>query len=117
MSIKAEPTFSLKDQLFNAESLGELSAGVSRAYPGFAREDFEREVLARFADLELKDRIRWIVTMLEHHLPADYPKAQDILSRVPRIFQNSCQNLDTNRGSRSLTTERGMPCTRPMLSQ
>ncbi len=81
MSIKAEPTFSLKDQLFNAESVGELSAAIAKAQPGFARDDFERAVLARFADLELKDRIRWIVTVLEKHLPADYPKALDILGR------------------------------------
>ena len=81
MSIKAEPTFSLKDQLFNAESVGELSAAIAKAQPRFARADFERAVLARFAGLELKDRIRWIVTVLEKHLPADYSKALDILGR------------------------------------
>ena len=81
MSIKAEPTFSLKDQLFNAESVGELSAAIAKAHRRFARDDFERAVLARFAGLELKDRIRWMVTVLGKHLPADYSKALDILGR------------------------------------
>lgn len=81
MSIKATPTFSLKDQLFNDESVGELSWAVKRAHPPFVRDGFKREVMARLAGLELKDRIRWIVTVLEGHLPADFPKALEVLYR------------------------------------
>ena len=46
--------FSLKDQLFNAESVGWL-AGRFPFGPGFAEA-----VLARFPELELKQRIDWI---------------------------------------------------------
>lgn len=79
MSIRAETSFSLKDQLFNAESVGLLSAGLLRAWPEFRRPDFESEVLERLPDLELKERIDWIVTVLESHLPSDFESARGIL--------------------------------------
>ncbi len=82
MSIKAETSFSLKDQLFNAKTLGVLSERLNDAYPGFKRNKFEREVLARFPELELKERISWIVTTLEAHLPGEFPLAMDILHRA-----------------------------------
>ena len=57
MSIKAEPSFSLKDALFNADTLALLATGLQAADPGFKRNRFEKQVLDRFADLELKERI------------------------------------------------------------
>jgi len=68
MSIKAKLSFSLKDQLFNRKSVGELSTAIQSAEPGFAGKNFERTVLARFPELELKDRINWIVSSLEKFL-------------------------------------------------
>ncbi len=82
MSIKAETSFSLKDSLFNAETLGLLSTGLARAQKGFRRKQFERRVLERFPELELKDRIHWMVTVLEAHLPAKLPAALDLLERA-----------------------------------
>jgi hypothetical protein len=81
MSIKAAPSFSLKDQLFNAASVAELSAGLQAAHEPFSRRRFERRVLARFPQLELKQRIGWMVTVLGEHLPPDFPAAVDILQR------------------------------------
>lgn len=75
MGIKADTSFSLKDQLFNADSVGELAGRLAKVLPEFRRSAFEREVLARFADLELKERIAWIVTVLESHLPDAFPDA------------------------------------------
>lgn len=46
MSIKAEPTFSLKDLLFNLETVGQLGIGLKSAYSDFDRRAFEREVVA-----------------------------------------------------------------------
>lgn len=82
MSIKAAPSFSLKDHLFNAESLSKLSVRLGAAHPGFPRKRFERTVLARFPELELKERIGWIVTGLEAHLPARFPDVLRILHRT-----------------------------------
>lgn len=81
MNIKAAPTFSLKDRLFNAASVAELSARMRVAHPTFARRRFERSVLARFPQLELKQRIGWMVNVLGEHLPPDFPAALDILHR------------------------------------
>ncbi len=82
MSIKAKPSFSLKDQLFNERTVGELSARLVTADPDFRRGEFESEVLARFPALELKERIQWIVTALERHLPAEFPAARNTLLRA-----------------------------------
>ena len=79
MGIKAETSFSLKDQLFNAESVGELAGRLAGVLPRFRRAAFEREVLDRFADLELKERIAWIVTVLESYLPATFTEARRAL--------------------------------------
>ncbi len=91
MSIKAKPSFSLKDQLFNQTSVGKLSTRLSAADPTFKKKAFERDVLARFPELELKERIHWIVTTLEDYLPAEFSAARDILaSALP-------EPLDPNR--------------------
>lgn len=82
MSIKAKPSFSLKDQLFNENTVGKLSARLAAGERGFRKGAFEREVLARFPELELKERIDWIVTTLERHLPGDFLDAKNALLRA-----------------------------------
>jgi 3-methyladenine DNA glycosylase AlkC len=82
MGIKAATSFSLKDQLFNADSVALLAAALARAQPGFPRARFERAVLARFPELELKQRIQWLVTNLENNLPGDFPQALEVLRRA-----------------------------------
>ncbi len=78
MSIKAETSFSLKDDLFNPQTVAELGAALNSAYPAFARQDFEREVLAAFPDLELKERINWMVETAHRHLPPELDAAREI---------------------------------------
>ncbi len=75
----AEPRFSLKDELFNAEKVAYLAGLLSVGVPGFDRERFEREVLARLLDLELKARIAWIAEVLERQLPDDFEAAADAI--------------------------------------
>ena len=82
MSIKAVSTFSLKDQLFNAKTLAKLSSRLQAAHPAFPGKRFERAVLAKFPDLELKQRIGWMVTSLGEHLPGNFPAALEILHRA-----------------------------------
>ena len=61
MSIKAETGFSLKDELFNAETLEHLATGLQQAYPKFNKKTFKRTLLAAFPELALKQRIQKIV--------------------------------------------------------
>ncbi len=82
MSIRAETSFSLKDDLFNAETVGRLAEGLAGAQKGFQRKRFERRVLEAFPALELKARIDHMVDVLSAHLPDRVPDALEILYRA-----------------------------------
>jgi len=82
MAIKAKTSFSLKDQLFNAQSVALLSNALSGALPGFNKNRFEQEVLKEFPNLELKARIDWMVSVLSEHLPGNFEAAIRILEKA-----------------------------------
>lgn len=94
MSIKASPGFSLKDQLFNADSVGRLAGALETAAPDFKARAYTREVLAQFPDLELKARIDALVTALEPRLPDSLAAACRILKRAlpPPLDPNLSDN-------------------------
>ena len=75
MAIPAQPGFALKARLFNAETLAQISDGLDRASLDFDRTLFATRVLERFTELELKERINWIVVQLADVLPDDFPGA------------------------------------------
>lgn len=77
--MQAETTFSLKDELFNAETVGRLSGWLAGAHPGFDQSGFQSDVLGAFGELELKQRIVHISETMAKYLPADYPKACEIV--------------------------------------
>ncbi|MEO1590329.1 MAG: hypothetical protein AAFU71_03440 [Cyanobacteria bacterium J06632_22] len=52
--MKAKSSFSLKDQLFNADKVGYLSGLIVQAAPNFDAPGFCKTVLAAFPSLELK---------------------------------------------------------------
>jgi 3-methyladenine DNA glycosylase AlkC len=66
--------FSLKDQLFNVETVGHLGQ-LFEAADVFAAKPFVDDVMAGMLPLELKARINFIATVLAKHLPADFPQA------------------------------------------
>lgn len=82
MSIKAETSFSLKDQLFNANTVAILATNIAQVDGTFAADDFQREAMRRFAELELKARIQWLVECLANYLPGDFIAAKDILLKA-----------------------------------
>lgn len=82
MAEKSEPSFSLKDRLFNPQKVAYLSKRVLNAHPGFPSRDFEKAVMAKLPALELKERIRHIRETLRLFLPGDYARAVDILLRA-----------------------------------
>lgn len=84
--------FSLKDQLFNAGSVGQLADQLAAARAHFPREAFIAECLARFPDLELKARIDWMGEVLARHLPQDFPTA------LAHIRDALPTPLDPNKG-------------------
>ena len=76
--------FSLADQLFNAERVGFLAGLVASAAPRFDGLEFERAVMARLHDLELKARIEWIAECLDAALPGGFGAlADEIIAALP----------------------------------
>ena len=78
--------FSLKDHLFNAETIGQL-AGEFSVLPGFDAGAFAEEVLSGLPDRELLDRMEWIADCLEPRLAPDFPTMADQLQAAmpPRL--------------------------------
>lgn len=74
--------FSLKDALFNqvrVEYLADLLVAVDTK---FNKKDFVNEVVGKFPELELKDRIRWMAEVLERFLPKQPTKALAMIVRA-----------------------------------
>lgn len=71
--------FSLKDHLFNADKLSLLAEEIARVHPAFNLDGFIVEVVSRFPELELKQRIAWISDCVRRHLPADYREALSVI--------------------------------------
>jgi 3-methyladenine DNA glycosylase AlkC len=69
----------LKDLLFNKAKVEQIALELHRAYPSFNKNEFVRDVVAKFPELELKARIAWIAECLKKYLPSDYRSAVDIL--------------------------------------
>lgn len=69
----------LKDILFNKPKVIQIASEIHRAYPSFKTEEFVRDVVSKFPELELKARISWITECLKKYLPSDYCRAVDIL--------------------------------------
>jgi len=76
---RATKGFSLKDQLFNAEKVSYL-AGLFE--PPFEAAAFEREVMAKLLELELKGRLTHIADMIGRHLPEDFEQAAEAVGKA-----------------------------------
>lgn len=82
MAIKAATTFSLKDQLFNPYTVGQLAGSIAAVSADFDRERFEAATLAAFPNLELKERITCMVGQLAACLPDNFEAARKTLLRA-----------------------------------
>ena len=77
-----ETPFSLKDHLFNEETVGRLGDMMAAADPTFDRDRFMASVMKAMPELELKQRIRMISEALGKQLPDDYPAAALVIERA-----------------------------------
>ncbi|WP_039017104.1 hypothetical protein [Halocynthiibacter namhaensis] len=90
--------YSLKDDLFNPETIGDLAGFFLVADPSFQAQVFTDAVLAPFAQLELKQRIAHIATVLEDHLSPDFPTAaEQIMAMLPPPLDPSRRDDDFGR--------------------
>jgi 3-methyladenine DNA glycosylase AlkC len=74
--------FSLKDELFNPRKVHQIASEIKEAYASFEQEAFEKEVVDKFHELELKERIAHIRDMFAKYLPNDYVDATNILIKA-----------------------------------
>lgn len=90
--------FSLKDNLFNKNTVAYLADLFVAADPDFNKKKFVSEVMGKFPELELKARILWITEVLTKHLPTDPNVAMKliVLALPPPLDPN---NTDDDFGS------------------
>ena len=95
---KAPTTFSLKDQLFNANSLGDLADEFASGIPGFDRDTFHSAALSGIADRSLMECLDWFADCLEPHLAADFPTMADQLeAAMPAPLDPTLRDDDFGR--------------------
>lgn len=71
--------YSLKDDLFNPRTVGQLAQEYATGVPGFDAARFEAEALAGFAERELMARMEWLADCVETQLAPDFPTMADQL--------------------------------------
>ena len=71
--------FSLKDHLFNAQTVGQLAAEFAAGVPGFDAPRFARDALSGFGERELLARLEWMADKLEEQLATDFETMADQL--------------------------------------
>lgn len=69
----------LKDQLFHRANVTRIAREIAAVHPPFDVPVFIDDVVARFPELELKQRIAWISECLRKHLPDDFRTAVGVL--------------------------------------
>jgi 3-methyladenine DNA glycosylase AlkC len=71
--------FSLKDHLFNAETVGQLASEYSTGVASFDGPAFAAKALSGFPERELLARMDWMADCLEDQLASDFPTMADQL--------------------------------------
>ncbi|MGR3635200.1 MAG: DNA alkylation repair protein [Shimia sp.] len=90
--------FSLKDQLFNAESLRDLAQEYGRGIDGFDAVTFHAEVVAGLEGRELLERLDWIADCVETRLSPDFNVMADQLeAAMPPELDPSLADDDFGR--------------------
>ncbi|WP_299280451.1 hypothetical protein [uncultured Tateyamaria sp.] len=95
---RALATFSLKDQLFNAESLGDLANEFAAGVPGFDRAAFHAAALSGIADRTLMECLDWFADCAEPYLASDFPTMADQLeAAMPAPLDPTLRDDDFGR--------------------
>ncbi|KEJ89446.1 hypothetical protein [Sulfitobacter donghicola] len=79
--------FSLKDHLFNDQTVARLAGEFAAGIAGFDADRFAAEALAGFPERELMARMEWMADCLEGQLASDFPAMADQLQAAlpPRL--------------------------------
>lgn len=86
--------FLLKDFLFNRSKVEHIANELYRVHSLFKRDEFVRDAVSKFPELELKARISWIAECLKTYLPDDYRRAVSIILKALPSPNNSALTDD-----------------------
>ena len=90
--------FSLADQLFNEESLGDLAAEYAAGVAGFDGARFLAEALGGMAGRGLLERLEWIADCIEAQLSPDFAvMAGQIEDAMPPMLDDGREDDDFGR--------------------
>jgi 3-methyladenine DNA glycosylase AlkC len=64
--------FSLKDELFHKEKIYKIASEIKETYLAFKKDAFIEDVLSKFPELELKERLSHIAKTLRVYMPSNY---------------------------------------------
>lgn len=93
-----EANFSLKDQLFNADSLGDLGREYATGLPGFDGEAFAAKALSGVAARSLVACLDWFADCLEPALAPDFPTmAEQLEAMMPPPLDATLRDDDFGR--------------------
>ena len=89
-----EENYSLKD-MFNSDTLGQLSEAIAAAYPKFPEKTFLNGVFDEdWNQRALKERVRHITETLKKHLPIEYKDALEVLSEsLPLLGEQGFEKM------------------------
>ncbi|UWR23709.1 DNA alkylation repair protein [Sulfitobacter sp. S190] len=71
--------FSLKDHLFNPQTVAQLAEDFARGVPGFDGDAFTAKALGGFDGRELLERLDWLADCAQAQLAGDFPTMADQL--------------------------------------
>ena len=87
--------FSLKDHLFNAQTVGQLAGEFADALPAFDAERFAKDALSGFASRELMARLEWLADCIDAQLSDDFnDMAAELEAAMPRQLDPNLQDDD-----------------------
>lgn len=88
-------TVLMKDQLFNATTVAQLSQEYASALPEFDAARFQREALGGFADRELMARMEWLADCVAAQMPREFmPMADALEAAMPAPLNPALKDDD-----------------------
>ncbi len=87
----------MADQLFNADSIGDLAAEYA-VLPGFDAEAFKAKALSGLKERGLLERLDWLADCVEEQLPTDFPAMAEALeAAMPPPLDKTLTDNDFGR--------------------
>lgn len=87
--------FSLKDHLFNPQTIAQLAAEFAAGVPSFDAAGFQAKALSGFGARELMERLEWMADCAEAQLAADFPTmASQLEAALPAPLDPSLRDDD-----------------------